>query len=73
VSNLLSKAERKIDELEKFIANCDLDLADPSKSESLLSDVEFFKLYQKSKDDLDSTMNAWEKHQTELDDLSSKR
>lgn len=73
VSNLLSKAERKIDELEKFIANCDLDLADPSKSESLLSDVEFFKLYQKSKDDLDSTMNAWEKHQTELDVLSSKR
>lgn len=73
VSNLLSKAERKIDELETFIANCDSDLADPKKSESLLSDVEFFKQYQKSKDDLDQAMEAWEKYQIELDALSAKR
>lgn len=73
VSNLLSKAERKIDELETFIMNCDSDLADPTKSESLLVDDEFFKQYQKSKDDLDQAMEAWEKYQIELDALSAKR
>lgn len=73
VSNLLSKAERKIDELETFIMNCDSDLADSTKSESLLVDDEFFKQYQKSKDDLDQAMEAWEKYQIELDALSAKR
>jgi len=73
VNNLLSKAERKIDDLEKFIAKCDVDLADPQKSESLLSDVEFFTNYQKSKDDLDQQMEDWEKYQAQIETLLAKR
>jgi len=73
VNNLLSKAERKIDDLEKFIANCDVDLADPQKSESLLSDAEFFANYQKSKDDLDQQMEDWEKYQSQMEALLAKR
>jgi len=73
VNNLLSKAERKIDDLEKFIAKCDVDLADPQKSESLLSDAEFFANYQKSKDDLDQQMEDWEKYQSQMETLLAKR
>ena len=73
VNNLLSKAERKIDDLEKFIAKCDLDLADPQKSEALLSDAEFFANYQKSKDDLDQQMEDWEKYQAQIETLLAKR
>ena len=73
VNNLLSKAERKIDDLEKFIAQCDIDLANPEKSEALISDVDFFTHYQKSKDDLDQAMLDWEQYQTQMDRLLSKR
>jgi len=73
VNNLLSKAERKIDDLEKFIAKCDVDLADPQKSEALLSDAEFFANYQKSKDDLDQQMEDWEKYQSQMETLLAKR
>ncbi len=73
VNNLLSKAERKIDDLEKFIAKCDVDLANPQKSESLLSDAEFFANYQKSKDDLDQQMDDWEKYQSQMETLLAKR
>jgi len=73
VNNLLSKAERKIDDLEKFIAKCDVDLTDPQKSESLLSDAEFFANYQKSKADLDQQMEDWEKYQAQIEALLAKR
>ena len=73
VNNLLSKAERRIDDLEKFIAQCDIDLANPEKSEALVSDVDFFSQYQKSKDDLDQALLDWEKYQMQMDQLLSKR
>ena len=73
VNNLLSKVERKIDDLEKFIAKCDLDLADSNKSESLLSDTGFFTNYQKSKDELDQHMEDWESYQAQIENLIAKR
>ena len=70
---MLSKVERKIDDLEKFIAKCDLDLADSNKSESLLSDTGFFTNYQKSKDELDQHMEDWESYQAQIENLIAKR
>jgi ATP-binding cassette subfamily F protein 3 len=73
VNNQLSKVERKIDDLEKFIAQCDIDLADPEKSQSLLSDADFFTKYQEAKDKLDSSMEDWESLQNEIEELTQKR
>lgn len=73
VNNLLSKVERKITDLEKFIAQCDDDMADSLKSEGLTSDVGFFEKYQKSKDELDQAMEDWESYQTQIESLLAKR
>ena len=73
VNNLLSKVERKITDLEKFIAQCDEDMADPMKSDELTSDATFFEKYQKSKDELDQAMEDWERHQTQIESLMAKR
>ena len=72
-NNQLSKIEREIDKLEAFITSCDLDLANPEKSEILCSDLVFFKNYQNSKNKLIESMKAWEKKQIQLDDLYSQR
>lgn len=73
VNNQLSKVERSIDDLEKFIAQCDRDLADTEKSQTLLSDTEFFTKYQEAKDNLDSSMEDWESLQNEIEELMQKR
>ena len=72
-NNQLSKIESEIDKLEAFITSCDQDLANPEKNESLSSNLDFFKNYQNSKNKLIESMKAWEKKQTQLDDLYSQR
>jgi len=73
VNNQLSKVERQVEDLETFIAQCDTDLMDPLKSESLLSDTSFFDKYQKSKDSLDEQMILWEDLQLQIDSFMKKR
>ena len=73
VNNQLSKVERQVEDLETFIAQCDSDLMDPLKSESLLSDTSFFDKYQKSKDSLDEQMILWEDLQLQIDSFMKKR
>ena len=72
-TNQLSKVERQIEELEKFIALCDIDLMNPMKCEALLSDTNFFQKYQDSKDSLDKLMLLWEDLQSQLENLKKKR
>ena len=73
LSNQVSKIERDIEYLERFIEEADRDLMDASKAQSLLSDVEFFSKYQKSKDKLDQQMIAWESCQSKMENLIKKR
>ena len=73
LSNQISKIEREIEHLERFIKEADRGLMDAAKAKSLLSDVEFFSKYQKSKDKLDKQMIAWESCQSKMDNLIKRR
>lgn len=73
LSNQISKIEREIEHLERFIEEADRDLMDAAKAQSLLSDVEFFSKYQKSKDKLNQKMIAWESCQSKMENLIKKR
>ena len=65
LNNRLSKAESRITELEKKIKQFDADLA--ANYEKLMNDVKWFAGYEKTKKDLETTMNEWEEIQEEID------
>ncbi len=63
--NKISKLEKNITQLEKQIADADLELAE--NYEKLMNDANFFKNYEKLKKDLDDSMMEWELAQEELE------
>lgn len=63
--NKISKLEKNITQLEKQIADADLELAE--NYEKLMNDANFFKNYEKLKKDLDNSMMEWELAQEELE------
>ena len=65
LNNRLSKAESRITELEKKIKQFDADLA--ANYEKLMNDAQWFAGYEKTKKDLETTMNEWEEIQEEID------
>lgn len=67
LNNKLSKAESTITDLERKIAEADLELA--KDYEKLMNDAKWFAAYEKLKSDLDKTMEDWEKTQEEIDGL----
>ena len=73
MSNQISKIERRIEELEGFIEQCDQDLQNPTKADTLMSDLDFFAKYEKSKDQLDEQMSEWESLQSKMEVLLKQR
>ena len=73
MSNQISKIERRIEELEGFIEQCDQDLQNPIKAETFMSDSDFFAKYEKSKDALDEQMSQWESLQSKMEVLLKHR
>ncbi|MFL2563887.1 MAG: ABC-F family ATP-binding cassette domain-containing protein [Flavobacteriales bacterium] len=73
MSNQISKTERKIGDLEGFIEQCDQDLQNPTKADTLMSDSDFFAKYEKSKDQLDEQMSEWESLQSKMEVLLKQR
>ena len=73
MSNQISKIERRIEELEGFIEQCDQDLQNPIKAETFMSDSDFFAKYEKSKDALDEQMSQWESLQSKMEVLLKQR
>jgi len=73
MSNQISKIERRIGELEGFIEQCDQDLQNPTKADTLMSDSDFFAKYEKSKDQLDEQMSEWESLQSKMEVLLKQR
>lgn len=67
LQNKLKNSENDIAKLEKEIANLDLQLADSNKAKNLNSNPDFFKKYQKSKDQLEQLMAKWESIQEQID------
>jgi len=67
LQNKLKNSENDIAKLEKEIANLDLQLADFNKAKNLNSNPDFFKKYQKSKDQLEQLMAKWESIQEQID------
>ncbi|HUH25702.1 MAG TPA: ABC-F family ATP-binding cassette domain-containing protein, partial [Flavobacterium sp.] len=65
LNNRLSKAESKITELEKKIAQFDIELA--QNYETLMNDTKWFAVYENSKKDLEQTMVEWEQVQEEIE------
>ena len=62
----VQNAERKIERLEKMIAEVDLKMADPEFYQQPDSDKEIAK-YQQLKDDLDQAMEEWEVAQEQME------
>ena len=73
MSNQISKIERRIEELEGFIEQCDQDLQNPIKAETFMSDSDFFAKYEKSKVALDEQMSQWESLQSKMAVLLEQR
>ena len=73
MSNQISKIERKIEDLEGFIEQCDQDLQNPTKADTLMSDSDFFAKYEKSKEQLDEQMSEWESLQSKMEVLLKQR
>ena len=73
MSNQISKIERRIENLEGFIEQCNQDLQNPIKAGTYMSDSDFFAKYEKSKDELDKQMSEWESLQSKLVILKKKR
>lgn len=69
LNNRLSKAEAKINELEKTIAKIDVELA--ANYDELVKKEGFFKNYQGKKKELEEWMSKWETVSEELDDFNS--
>lgn len=67
INNQIEKEEKLIAELEAKIANMDKAMANPT--DETTSD-EFYKEYNKSKEELNTTMQRWEKLHDELEQLS---
>lgn len=69
LNNRLSKAEAKINELEKTIAKIDVELA--ANYDELVKKEGFFKNYQGKKKELEEWMSKWETVSEELDNFNS--
>lgn len=63
IQNSISKAEKKINELELQIKQWDEQLADAEKYKSLTADPHFFTTYEKAKAELEKVMLEWEQLQ----------
>ena len=73
IGNQISKIERRIEELEGFIDQCDHDLQNPIKANNLMSDSDFFAKYEKSVDELNEKISEWESLQSKMEVLLKQR
>ena len=73
ISNNITKIERRIKDLERLIVQCDQNLQNPTKADSLMTDSYFFAKYKKSKDELDEKMTEWETLQSKMEVLLKQR
>ena len=69
LSNQIGKSEREIERLEKEISLMDEKLQDPEGYKIALNDTQIFVKYEQLKKQLEEELSAWEKLQTELEEL----
>lgn len=69
LQNKLKNSENDIAKLEKEIADFDLQLTNNNRGNNLNSNPDFFKKYQKCKDQLDQLMSKWEAIQVQIDNF----
>ncbi len=71
VNRLISQSEANMETLENKIAEMDAKLASPDQAQSLISDVEFYKEYNKLKQDLSDEEELWEDNNIKLEELEA--
>ena len=72
VNRLISQSEANMEALENKIAEMDAKLASPDQAQGLISDVEFYKEYNKLKQDLSNEEEVWEANNLQLEELEKR-
>ena len=66
---LITQSEEKMEALEKTIAEMDAKLANPDLAQELISDDNFYKDYNKVKQDLSNEEELWEQLHMDLEEM----
>jgi ATP-binding cassette subfamily F protein 3 len=69
IKNLISKAEKEIERLEKEIKLVDDKLSDPNQYQTVVNDKEVFAKYEQMKKQLDTEMQNWSELENKLGNL----